>query len=142
MLSLKALAEKVWTHKIELRGETVEVRHIPASVHRAIESQLPYPKVYTDDPKKIAEAEARNEPKRYEIEVKRQFVRCAYMLDLEHEGRTWSQDAPPDWVARLAEEVGRIFSYDEINRVYNASLKATEKMHDPNEQIGGAKPGN
>lgn len=142
MLSLTELTKRHWTHAIELRGQQVEVRHVPASVHRAIEKQLPYPVVYGADPKKVAEADARNEPKRHEIDVKRQFVRCAYMLDVEHQGRTWSEDAPAEWVASLAAEVGKTLSYFEIDRVYQASLKATEKTQDPNEQIGGRKPGN
>lgn len=142
MLSLNDLANRVYTHPTELRGQIVEVRHVPASVHRAIEKQLPYVKVYGADEKAVAESEIRNAPKNHEIEVNRQFVRCAYMLDLEHEGRTWSADAPVEWVASLAKKVGDTFSYYEIDRVYQASLKAAGKLHDPNEQIGGGKPGN
>lgn len=137
-INLSTFSERSKPVKINLRGIEVEVRHVPASVHRAIESQIPYPQVISDDPEK-AEAYKRTpkyKAKMHTVDVQRQIARFAYSIDLEHEGRSWTPDAPPEWVDRLVKAAAETFDYNEIDRAYQAALMATGILESAQTQIG------
>lgn len=137
-LLLKQLADKPSTWPLDLRGETVEVRSVPASISRTIETLLPYTPVHGDDEQAVAKRKAspQYQAGMRETDFHRQCLRAAYAAGIEHEGIVWQPDMSRADAKKLALGVAEILTDGEIGAIYQASYLAISKKLAPENLIG------
>ena len=120
---LDAIASDECRHEIDLRGEKLCVRWVPAEIQRKIEELIPYPAVH-GDPRQV---ELHKAKPAYQAQIERtkylrQCLRTAYAGDMEVRGLSWSDQLDTKGAHQIAQGVAQMLTDAEIATIMDYVL--------------------